>query len=81
MYLQQLYNHYSPTTRIILRVGHGRDTLMLVSADKRFPEKSIYGRIQSEWNKLPLSLRKEKDYSCFKQKLKTFLFNAAFRDM
>ena len=71
-----LFQHTETTKN--LREGVCRDEMMFkVEIQKR---DTIYSKIKSEWNKLPLNLRQNENLNSFKIGLKTYLFNQAFEE-
>ena len=78
LYLTEMYETYIPTTTIQLRIGSGRDQLMLVPADGFMPNKCVFYILMDKWNKLPYALRKVECYAVFKQRLKHSFSNLHF---
>ena len=46
---------------------------------KHFGERSFSYAAPREWNKLELSIRKSESLESFKKKIKTYLFEAAYK--
>ena len=74
-YLLEKFTVFRSTSTMPLRVG--RDDHMFQTEMRK--KDSIFTKIKTEWNKLSLQIRKLTSITLFKSKLKTFLFNEAFR--
>ena len=77
-YLTTSFHTYTPTTGYQLRIGPGRDLLMLQSCDYNTVTKNNYSKLVQTWNALPYSIRFESTQTVFKNKLKTHFFQQAF---
>ena len=78
VYLIEKMKIFCPTTTAHLRPGHGRDHLTFDITLNQVKVGNLISRIISEWNKLPLNLRKIEEITIFKTHLKTHLFKEAF---
>ena len=79
-YLSDDFNKYSQTTEMNLRRGTGRDEFMFCVSIPPHKRDTLHYKIKTEWNSLPLNIRKIKTISSFKTMLKTHLFRLAFPD-
>ena len=79
-YLTDMFQSLSSTTSLNLRVGCGRDKLMLETKlfCRNQPRICILQKICATWNKLPYTVCMEESFETFKQQLKTRLFKLAF---
>ena len=79
-YLTDMFQSFSPTTSLNLRVGCGCNKLMLETKFfcRNQPRICILQKICTTWNKLPYAVRMEENFETFKQQLKTHLFKLAF---
>ena len=79
-YLLEKFELFEPTTTIEFRSGSGRDRLMFKEDLQDKLKETLSTKIISEWNKLPLSIRKIKCTNTFKSNLKTVFFKEAFKE-
>ena len=79
-YLTDMFQLFSPTTSLNLRVGCDRDKLMLETKFfcRNQPHICILQKIYTTWNKLPYTVYIEENFETFKQQFKTHLFKLAF---
>ena len=75
-----MFQLFSPTTSLNLRVRCGHHKLMLETKFfcRNQPCICILQKICTTWNKLPYTVRMEENFETFKQQLKTHLFKLAF---
>ena len=52
---------------------------MFDAAMNDYRTENIIAGLKLEWNKLPLTMKKEKSLSLFKKQLKTYLYRVAFK--
>ena len=79
-YLIETFEDFQPTTAISLRIGPGRDETMFKVFDQIFHNRSLFCKLVSQWNGLPLPLRKIISLTAFKTRLKTHFFKLAFSE-
>ena len=77
-YLSDGFEMFRPTTSINLRIGQGRDNLMLKYTSMKFENKSLFSKLAFYWNRLPYAIRIIQSIDSFKSKLKTYLFKEAY---
>ena len=73
-YLYDDFPHYEPIQQMRLREGAGRDIFMFQNDKNDINNKTFYSKLRSQWNNLPLSIRKCESLTSFKTRLKTELF-------
>ena len=75
-----MFQSFSPTTSLNLRVKCGHDKLMLETKFFYRNQPLIYvlQKICTTWNKLPHIVCMEENFETFEQQLKTHLFKLAF---
>ena len=79
-YLEDKIQRYKPTIQsMTLRTGPGRDTFMFTTGHNE--KKSLINIIKTNWNNLPLELRKYNNTSTFKEKLKTHIMSLQIREI
>ena len=77
-YLSDGLEMFQPTTKVNLRVGHGRDNFMFKYPPTKSPHNSLYSKLITNWNILPYQLRTTDNLKLFKIRLKTHLFRIAY---
>ena len=80
LYLQEQFTVFRSHTERDLRPETGRDEYMFETNLHDYKNNNILSKMKINWNKLPLSLRREKSIHPFKKNLKTFLFKEAYKD-
>ena len=76
-YLLDGLEMFHTTTKINLRAGQGRDSLMFKYPPVKSSQNSLFHKLISNWNGLPHHLRATTTLDNFKIKLKTYLFKKA----
>ena len=79
-YLFDLFNSFQATTAIILRIGVGRDSLMLMCNwnNSLIVTNNVFSKIAETGNKLSLQIRAKKSRDVFKSHLKTRYLKMAY---
>ena len=79
IYLSNSFNLYQPTTTQNLRIGSGRDMLMLVYKNSVHNQlNNNLSKLTQTWNSLPYEICSISAYAVFKKNLKTYYFREAY---
>ena len=81
IYLTEKIQTFYPTTTTYLRPGSGRDQFMFEISLNQIKNGNLLTLMISEWNSLPLNLRKIRELNVFKTHLKTCMFKQAFASL
>ena len=79
IYLSNSFNLYQPTTTQNLRIGSGRDMLMLVYKNSVHNQlNNNLSKLTQTWNSLAYEIRSISAYAVFKKNLKIYYFREAY---